>query len=284
MTAMLDSFWRAAAYCLHPRVIFLSLLPLLVSAGCVFALGWFFWEGAVDALRATLDQWQIVQLLKTWLRSVGAGSFVGVLEPLILVALAVPVIVVLSLLAVAWMLTPAVVRLVVARRFENLAIVGEGSWWRPALWSLWCTCLALLALVASIPLWFVPPLVLVLPPLIWGWLTFKVLSFEVLSAHASVEERRLVMQQHRWPMLAMGVVCGYLGAAPSLVWAVGAFAVVLAPMLVVFSVWLYTLIFAFSSLWFAHYALAALQDLRARPLHEATLAANPIVVQALPPT
>jgi hypothetical protein len=64
-------------------------------------------------------------------------------------------------------------------------------------------------------------------------------------------------------MLGMGVVAGYLGAAPSLVWAASVLAVVLAPLLIVVSVWLYTLVFAFSALWFAHYALAALQALRA---------------------
>ena len=61
----------------------------------------------------------------------------------------------------------------------------------------------------------------------------------------------------------MGVVCGYLGAAPSLLWAVSALTLVFAPVLIVVSIWLYTLVFAFSSLWFAHYLLAALQRLRA---------------------
>lgn len=64
-------------------------------------------------------------------------------------------------------------------------------------------------------------------------------------------------------MLAMGVVCGYLGAAPSLIWAFGAMAIVFAPFLVLLAIWLYTLVFAFSTAWFAHYALAALQARRA---------------------
>ena len=34
------------------------------------------------------------------------------------------------------------------------------------------------------------------------------------------------------------------------------------PFLILISIWLYTLVFAFSSLWFAHYLLAALQRLR----------------------
>ena len=62
--------------------------------------------------------------------------------------------------------------------------------------------------------------------------------------------------------MTIGVVCGYLGAAPSLLWAVSAITLVLAPILIVASVWLYTLVFAFSSLWFTHYGLAALQRLR----------------------
>ena len=60
----------------------------------------------------------------------------------------------------------------------------------------------------------------------------------------------------------MGIACGALGAAPSLLWAVSALALVLAPFLILVSIWLYTLVFAFSSLWFAHYLLAALQRLR----------------------
>jgi hypothetical protein len=39
--------------------------------------------------------------------------------------------------------------------------------------------------------------------------------------------------------------------------------VALAPLLVPVAIWIYTLVFAFSSLWFAHYTLAALQKMRA---------------------
>ena len=60
----------------------------------------------------------------------------------------------------------------------------------------------------------------------------------------------------------MGMLVGYLSAAPSLIWSIGVMTIVMAPILVPISIWVYTLIFAFSSLWFAHYCLAALQDLR----------------------
>jgi len=128
--------------------------------------------------------------------------------------------------------------------------------------SLGCTALALVALVLSVPFWFVPPLVLVLPPLIWGWLTYRVLSYDVLSTHASREERLRLLDDERWPLLGMGIACGMLSAAPSLLWAVSALALVFAPLLILVAIWLYTLVFAFSSLWFAHYLLAALERIR----------------------
>jgi hypothetical protein len=262
MKGLVDSFWRAAAYCLHPKVILLSLLPLLFSVAAVLGLGWFYWESAVAGVRASLEQWSLVLSFLHWLESIGAAGFNAVLAPLIVVALAVPVIVVASLLLVAWLMLPSLVKLVAARRFETLERKRGAGWFSAVLWSLGYMLLALLLLVLSLPLWFIPPLVLVLPPLIWGWLTYKVMSFDVLAEHASADERRQLMRDSRWPLLAIGIITGYLGAAPSLLWAVSAATLVLAPVLVVLSVWLYTLVFAFAALWFAHFALAALQRLR----------------------
>ena len=263
MNELLDAFWRAAAYCLHPRVIALSLAPLLLAGGLTLALGWFYWEPAVAGTRATLESWSLLDALLKWLEGLGGTGLRAVIAPLVVVALALPMIVVLSLLMVALLMAPALVSLVVKRRFGGLQARRGAALWQSVLWSLGCTLAALLALVLSVPLWFVPPLVLILPPLIWGWLTCRVMAFDVLAEHASAEERRTILREHRWPLLAIGVVCGYLGAAPTLLWAVGAAALIFAPLLVLVSVWLYTLVFAFAALWFAHYALAALQQLRA---------------------
>ena len=268
MNRLLDAFWRAAAYCLHPRVIVLSLAPLLLAGGMTLALGYFFWEPAVAGMRATLEGWALIDALLKWLEGLGGSGLRALIAPLVIVALALPVIVVLSLLLVALFMAPALVALVAKRRFADLEARRGAALWQSVLWSLGCTLLALLALVLSIPLWFVPPLVLIVPPLIWGWLTYRVMAFDVLAEHASAEERRTILREHRWPLLAIGVITGYLGTAPTLLWALGAAALIFAPLLVLVSVWLYTLVFAFAALWFAHYALAALQQLRStnRPL------------------
>ncbi len=260
---MFDAFWRAVAYCLHPRVIALSFLPLVLMVVLSFALGYFFWDGAVLAVTTWFEAFDLVQALLGWLDRMGLGSLRAVFAPLIVLVLATPAIVLICLLLVAMFMTPAMVDLVGQRRFPQLQKLRGGSWLVGVVWSLGSTLLALIALVLSMPMWLVPPLVLILPPLIWGWLTYRVFAFDALAAHASADERRELMRDHRGVLLTMGILSGYLGAAPSLLWASGAMFIALAPLLVPIAIWIYTLVFAFASLWFAHYLLQALQRLRA---------------------
>ena len=282
MNDLFEAFWRAALGCLHPRVILWSLVPLLLSAGATLTLGWLFWEPAVAAVRGFLEDWALVASLLAWLEAMGGGAFRSVVAPLIVVALAVPLVVVVSLLLVAWTVTPVLVDWVAKRRFAGLQRRGGAAgWWASAAWSLGCTLLALGVLVVSLPLWFVPPLAAVIPPLVWGWLAARVFSFDTLALHATTEERRLVMHEQRWTMLLMGIVCGLMGSLPSLIWALGALTLVFAPLLVLASVWLYTLVFAFASLWFAHFTLAKLH--RLRQAGAAGPASPPLTVEASSP-
>ena len=260
---LIDAFWRAVAYCLHPKIVALSLAPLAIVGGSAALLGYFGWEPAVGAVRAWLEDWSLLASFFGWLDAIGASELHSVVAPLVVVALAVPVFVVASLVVVAWLMTPAIVRLVATRRFPDLERRHGAGFWQGVAWSLVCTLGAFAALLASIPLWFIPPLVLIVPPLIWGWLTYRIFAFDVLALHATREERRQLIAAHRWPLFGAGVVCGYASALPSLLWAFSALALVFAPLLIVVSIWIYTLVFAFSALWFSHYLLAALQVLRA---------------------
>lgn len=264
MQSLIDSFWRAAAYCLHPRVIALSLLPLVIAGVGVFGFMYFFWEGAIAAVRATLESWRLIESLLQWLDAMGLQAFRSALAAVVVLAGVLPVVLLLSLLLVALCMTPAIVSLVAQRRFPLLEKKRGGTLLQSVAASLGATLLALVLIVLSMPLWLIPPLVMVLPPLIWGWLTYRVFGFDVLAEHASADERRALLKAHRAPMLTMGVVSGYLGAVPSLIWAIsGVTGVIFAPFVVLVAIWLYTLVFAFSTAWFTHYALAALQAQRA---------------------
>lgn len=262
MNLLFDSFWRALAYCFRPKVLWLSVLPLVLMLILTSGLAYWFWQPVLLSLREALDSSMLVGTVSGWFQAIGLTALTAFLAPLTLIFLATPLIVVVSLLLVALLMTPALTELVAQRRFAALERKKGGSLLASLSWSLLSTLAALVALLVSVPLWFVPPLILVLPPLIWGWLTYRVMAFDALAVHASAEERREIFRRHRMALLGMGVVCGYLGAAPSVIWASGVLFAAAFVVLIPFGIWLYTLVFALSSLWFVHYCLAALSALR----------------------
>ncbi len=264
MRLFLDSFWRALAYCLMPRVMLLSLLPLAMLLVLSVSWGYFYWAPTQDWVRDMLASWQLLQGMLDWLQDNGAGELQAVMVPLVVIFAITPILVVISLLAVSFMMTPALVDLVVQRRFAHLALKHGGTTLTSLAWTMGSTVIALVAMVISLPLWVVPPLMFIVPPLIWGWLSYRVMVFDALVVHASREERLTIGRQHRIWLLLIGVLTGYMGALPSLVWASGAVFAAAFLVLIPLAIWIYALVFAFTSLWFTHYSLGALEALRAQ--------------------
>lgn len=285
MKLLIDSFWRSALYCLYPRVIGLSVLPLVLIVALSGLLGYLYWDTAVTFVRGWLDASDWLDTVWRWFEGVGLGNLKTVVAPLLVIFAFTPLVVVASLLAVSFLMTPALTRMVAERRFAGLQRKHGGSLLRSLGWTFFSLVLALGALVLTLPMWLVPPLALVLPALIWGWLTYRVMAFDVLAEFASADERHTLMARHRMSFLGIGVVTGLMGAAPSLVWASGALFAAAFVILVPVAIWIYTLVFAFSSLWFAHFGLAALQALRDEPQPvkvDNVLPATPNVVSTSP--
>jgi tRNA G18 (ribose-2'-O)-methylase SpoU len=162
MQELLDSFWRAVAYCLRPHIILLSVLPLVFMVTLTVGLGFFLWEPAMDQVMRLMESSAFLNQAWQWLESMGAGKLKTVLAPLIVIFGVTPIIVMLSMLVVAVAMTPMMVALVAKRRFPQLEARKGASFFHSVLWSLGSTLAALLALVVSVPLWLVPPLILVL--------------------------------------------------------------------------------------------------------------------------
>ena len=266
MKLLIDSFWRAAMYCLMPRVIGLSLLPLVLTVALSGFLGYMYWDAAVLMVQRWLEASSWLEGVWRWLEGVGFANLKTVVGPLLVIFSVTPLVVVVSLLAVSVLMTPALTRMVMGRRFPQMQRKQGASFLHSVGWSLLSVLLALGAFLLTLPLWLVPPLAMLLPALVWGWLTYRVMAFDVLAEFASQDERHTLMARHRMSLLAIGVITGLMGAAPSLVWASGALFAAAFVILVPVAIWIYTLVFAFSSLWFAHYALAALQALRHEPV------------------
>ena len=262
MRLFFDSFWRALAYTLHLRVMLLSLLPLVLLMVVAWGWGYFYWEPAVSWVRDGLEGWPLLQKIWGWAVALGAARISAAMAPLIVIFAITPLLILLCLLAVSLMMGPALVGMVAQRRFRGMTRQHGGSVLASLGWTLGSTLIAGVLMLLSMPLWWIPPLIFVLPPLIWGWLTYRVMAFDALAVHASRDERQELLRRHRLWLLLMGVLSGFMGAAPSLVWASGALFAAAFVVLVPVAIWIYAVVFAFTALWFIHFGLAALQDLR----------------------
>ncbi|MGA1574883.1 MAG: EI24 domain-containing protein [Burkholderiaceae bacterium] len=273
---MVDAAWRALLYLAMPKVLLLTLLPLLVVLLAVAALGWWGWADAVAWLDQGLQSASWSAEAVDWLNGMGMAMVAAALAPTLLLLLATPVFVVGTLLMVATTMTPSMVRQVVQRRFAHLQGFEGAGWWGSVWWSLVSTLMAVFWIVLTMPLWLLPPLAVVLPALIWGWLSYRVFAYEALAEYATADERRAVLREHRGTLWIMGLASGALGALPGLLWASAGLFVLLLPLLLPLAIWVYTLVLAYASLWFAHYALAALEAQRnqPRPWAEAELAST----------
>ncbi|MDE1183891.1 EI24 domain-containing protein [Paraburkholderia sp.] len=263
MNDLLRSFGRALASALHPRMLWLTFMPFFAASVVWGVILWFSWQTLIGATRIWLEGWPLTLTLYRLFDWVGFSALHVALAPFIVVAVAIPLIVVSILLLIATLSMPGVVRHLAARQFAGLEMRRGGTWYGSLGHSLWTTAVCIVLLFVTLPLWLIPPFFALIPPLLWGWLTYRVMTYDALALHASVDERRALVRRYRWPLLAIGVASGLLGSLPTLLWASSVWMVVLFPVVTAVTIWIYAFILVFSALWFGNYCLRALQRMRA---------------------
>ncbi len=264
MGPVLNAYGRALASQLSGRMLLLSIVPFLLSVALWGVLLYLGLQPLIDYVQTVFEQYGGYQASGGLLSMLGLGMLKTVVVPLVAMLLLLPLMILSSLLFMALVAMPAIGRHVGARRFAALEMKQGGSFAGSLALNLGSVLLFALLWLLTLPLYLVPPLALAAQVALWGWLTARVMSYDALAAHASVEERLAIMRTHRWPLLAIGMVSGAAGALPGIVWIGGALiSVVLFPFLAMISIWLYLAIFIFTGLWFQYYCLQALRDLRA---------------------
>jgi hypothetical protein len=262
MQLVMTSFGRALLSQLHFRMLLLTVLPFLLSLLLWGVVLWLGLQPLIDWLHGYFVDNNLFQSAASVLGWFGLGAIKTVLVPLIAMWLLLPLMVVTALVFVGVIAMPAIVNHVSNRHYPQLARLQGGSLAGSLSASLGAFLIFVVMWLLTLPLNAVPLLAFVVQPALWGWLTYRVMAYDALAEHASAAERRALMRLHRWPLLAIGIAAGAMGAAPTLLWLGGALSVILFPLLAGVSIWLYVLVFVFSGLWFQHYALEALTRLR----------------------
>jgi hypothetical protein len=277
------SFGMALVGSMHPRILWLSLRPFLIVSVLWGCLIWLIWTPALEALSIFLTTSIFTSWIQDGLIWAGFENARAWIAPLFFVMLIIPLITISLLVLIAFSTVPAIVKIASRQaQFHDLEFKQGGGFFGSLLYSLWSALICLALVMLTLPVWWVPPFVAVLPPLLWGWLTMRLMSYDVLAKHASSEERDLLLQKYRWPLLCMGIVSGMLGAVPTFFWATSALALVLFPIVSFVALWIYSLIFVFAALWFSYFLLDALKQLREEELDQALTVQSRIVDTGLP--
>ena len=277
------SFGMALVGTMHPRMLWLSLRPFLIVSVLWGILIWLTWTPALEALSIFLTTSIFTSWIQEGLIWAGFENARAWIAPLFFVMLIIPLITISLLVFIAFSTVPAIVKIASRQsQFQDLECKRGGGFFGSLIYSLWSALICLALVMLTLPVWWVPPLVAVLPPLLWGWLTMRLMSYDVLAKHASAEERDLLLQKYRWPLLCMGIASGMLGAVPTFFWATSALALVLFPIVSFVALWIYSLIFVFAALWFSYFLLNALKQLRDDELDQALTVQSRVVDMELP--
>ena len=268
---------------MHPRMLWLSLRPFLIISVFWGCLIWLTWTPALEALSIFLTTSVFTSWIQDGLIWAGFENARAFIAPLFFVMLIIPLITISLLVLVAFSTVPTVVKIVVRQsHYQDLAVKQGGGLFGSLVYSLWSALICLVLVMLTLPVWWVPPLVAVLPPLLWGWLTMRLMSYDVLAKHASAEERDQLLEKYRWPLLCMDIASGMLGAVPTFFWATSALALILFPIVSFVALWIYSLIFVFAALWFSYFLLDALKELRQDELDKALTVPTRVVETELP--
>ena len=261
---MFSSLGSAILGLMHPRILWLSFRPFLWVSVIWGFLFFFFWESAIESMRLFITNSFLTAWLSEMLSAGGWDELRAVVAPLLLVVILIPVIAVSLLVFMAFTSVPAVIQhLMRHQKYSHLRQAHGGGLLGSIAYAIVSTIFCLILMLLTLPLWWIPPMVAIFPPLLWGWLTMRLMSYDVLARHASPEERAALMKKHYWPLLIMGIVSGLLAAIPTFFWATSAIAFIFFPIVSFLALWVYSILFLFASLWFAHYLLDALREYRA---------------------
>ncbi|MYN14540.1 hypothetical protein GSY71_15485 [Pusillimonas sp. TS35] len=242
--AVFQAFKRAAVSQIQPKMLGAILLPFFIAFLGAVVLLWAFWTPLTEWLNVQASQWDMVNEFDQWLLAVGLFSIKLYLIPMLAVGILLPISGILGLVIAAVFVMPIVLGHLDRRDYPGLKRQGRYSMAVSGWNAVWVGGLFALGWLLTMPLWLIPPLPVLLPILWWAFAFKRMLSVDAIVEHASTQERRILLRQHRRELWLIGGILAVINLFPP--------------------AWL--VLPVFSALVFAHFSLEALRQLRAQDI------------------
>ena len=262
---VLTAYGRALRSQFTGPMLRLSFIPFLLSMVLWGFLLYFGYEPFRDYVATLFAAYNGYGASSSFLGISGMGVLKTIIVPLLSMLVLLPLMIVTSMVFMGVAGMPPIVRHVSQRQYPDLEMKRGGSFMGSVMINLTGFAVFVPLWIVSLPLYAFAPLAVLAQVLLWGWLTSRVMAYDALADHASDAEMATIVRSHRRPLMIIGMISGAAGALPGLAWIGGAVvSVLLFPLLAALSVWLFTLVFIFTGLWYQYYCLQALEELRAQ--------------------
>jgi CysZ protein len=237
MQAIPEALMRALRDMTQPRIISLIIWPVLLAIALWAMLLYLFWHpllgGLQDWLAGLIAAANYFNWNLSWLSNA--------LSIFLLFALLILFINVTAVLITSVFAMPVLLRIIGARDYADVEIRRGGSTWGSVKNALIAVAVFTPLWLITLPLWLIPPLAVVVPLLLSAYLNQRLFRYDALSDHASAEEYKVIVKNHRGTLWLLGLLVAFVQFIP--------LANLIAPV--------------FIGLAYIHYTLGRLRQLRA---------------------
>jgi hypothetical protein len=243
--AVSSALGRAVQSQFHPKMLLLLIGPFIASLIVWLLVAWFVWTPITNWLELSLfgspeQNKANMGTIYKWLVNLGIDQPTRIVPNILAAVLLVPLIFVSAVLFISVLAMPVVIRHLAAEQYADVQRLGSLSVTESAVNAFKALLIFFVGYIATIPLWFIPPLILVVPWLWWGWLNSRLMRFDSLLEHATSQERAQIIRASKTDFRLLGLSAAGLNYVPPLF--------IAAPV--------------FGALAFAHYSFQTLRDLR----------------------
>lgn len=231
---------RALRSLKDPGTFWHMVWPALAATVLWVLAAVYWWGDVIGAIMGWIGGWPWVG---AWLmQSPSVAAVFGFMVDLIVAFALLPLVYLTSAVLVSVIAIPLMLERVGRRDYAELELRRGGSNIGSAWNSLAAAAIFIVALLASLPLWLIPGVGLVISVLLTAWLNRRAFGYDALMLHADQDELARLPVSLKQSMFVLGGGCALLAHVP--------FLNIVAP--------------AFSGLAFVHYMLEALRRERGK--------------------
>lgn len=210
MTAVIKACLRAFRDIWSPRMLLLSVWPMLAALALWLGLAWFYWAQWTQ----WVGGWLQTSILADWLPAGGVLELAHYAAWLLVALLLLPAVLATAGMLAAVLVMPLIVGFVARRDYPAMENRRGGGFTGSCLNAAVAIIVFTALWLVTLPLWLTAVLGAPLLLLLSGWLIQRLFRYDALAEHADAVEYRALCSSSRGSFFLLGVLVALLYTLP----------------------------------------------------------------------